>query len=246
MTVDILDGLDDAVRPLYVERDGKFHLDVSGLEDTSGLKSALDKERKAARDAGAQTAAWRALGKTPEEIKALLEASEKADEEKATKAGEWDKLKAQIVAKHEVDLQAERDKGGKMRTALDRYLIDAAAVTEIAKAKGVPELLLPHVQRQMKVVETDDGEFVARVVDAKGDPRVDGKGEFMAVGALIAEMRANAVFGRAFEADASGGGATGGGSGGAGGKKIMKTSDFMALDGKSQAARMAEGYTLAD
>lgn len=48
---DSLDAVPEAQRSLYVERDGKFHLDVTGLEDTKGLKSALESERRAAREA---------------------------------------------------------------------------------------------------------------------------------------------------------------------------------------------------
>ena len=52
-----LDGLDDALKGLYVEHDGKFVLDAD-IPDVSGLKSALDKERKAARDAEAKRKAF--------------------------------------------------------------------------------------------------------------------------------------------------------------------------------------------
>jgi hypothetical protein len=38
------DGLEEAVKKLYVEKDGEFTLDAE-VEDVSGLKSALDKER---------------------------------------------------------------------------------------------------------------------------------------------------------------------------------------------------------
>lgn len=245
LVVDAIDQLDEPLRALYVEKDGKFHLDVAGLEDTSGLKSALEAERNNARNATRQTAAWRALGKTPEEIKELLEARAATEEEKATKAGEWDKLKTQMNDKHALDLKAKDDAAGKMRTSLERYLVDAAATTAIAAAKGVPELLLPHVQRQVKVLE-EDGEFVARVVDAKGDLRVDGKGEPMTISALIEEMKKNEIYGRAFE----GSGASGGGmlpnGGGGGGAKTMTTADFNALDPKTRAAKMAAGLVLTD
>ena len=50
LTVDTLDGIDESHHALYAEKDGKFHLDVDGVEDTTGLKSALDKERKANRE----------------------------------------------------------------------------------------------------------------------------------------------------------------------------------------------------
>ncbi len=61
--LDNLDGLDDSMRTLYTEKDGKFVLGIEGLpqpEDVSGLKSkvqelldekkAADKARKDAED----------------------------------------------------------------------------------------------------------------------------------------------------------------------------------------------------
>ena len=94
LTVDSVEGLDDATKALYQPKDGKFMLDVEGVEDTSALKGALQKERKAAETASKQVKRWEALGKSPEEIEELVAAQAKADEEKATKAGEWDKLRA--------------------------------------------------------------------------------------------------------------------------------------------------------
>ena len=41
LTVDSLDGIDETIKGLYVEKDGKFVLPVEGIEDTTGLKTAL-------------------------------------------------------------------------------------------------------------------------------------------------------------------------------------------------------------
>jgi hypothetical protein len=224
LTVDSLDAIDEPLRSLYEENEGKFRLKVDGVEDTSGLRSALEKERKAARDLEKRVKKWEALGKSEEEIQALLSAAEQAEHEKASKAGEWEKLRAQMNEKHEAALRAEADKSTKMRATLERYLVDAAATTAIAAAKGVPELLLPHVQRHVKVVE-EDGDFVARVVDAKGDPRVNSKGEHMTISDLVGEMRQSEVFGRAFESSGNAGSGKQPGNG-AGGAGATRKSDF--------------------
>jgi len=54
LEVESLEGIDEAVAPLYrpdnEESPSKYVLDVEGLPDTSGLKSALEKERKAAKE----------------------------------------------------------------------------------------------------------------------------------------------------------------------------------------------------
>lgn len=52
LTLDSLEGLDESIQKLYQSgEDGKFRLQVKGIEDTNGLKSALEKERSAKRDA---------------------------------------------------------------------------------------------------------------------------------------------------------------------------------------------------
>ena len=222
LEITALDAVPEAVRSLYVPAGDKFRLDVSGIEDTTGLKSALDKERKTARELEKQSTQWKALGKTPDEIQALVAAQAQADTDKLAKAGEWDKLRAQMNEKHELDL-AERD--GKVAAkdkALTKYLVDSAAVTAIAAAKGVPELLLPHVRNAVKVIE-ENGDYTVRVVDAVGNPRVNGKGEFLSIADLVAEMKASEIFGRAFESSGATGGGASGNTGNAGAKTVTRS-----------------------
>jgi hypothetical protein len=221
LVVEKLDAVPEPLRALYAEQDGKFRLKVNGVEDPTALKGALDKERRAAREAEKQASQWRALGKTPEEIAQLLAAQAEAEEQKAAKAGEWEKLRSQMNEKHAADLKAKDDAIAKMRSALEKHLIDAQAATAIAAAKGVPELLLPHVQKHVRVVE-EDGEYSVRVVDAKGDPRVNGKGDPLTIADLVGEMRQSTVFGRAFEGSGRSGGGmpVANGAGGAGGHDL--------------------------
>lgn len=239
LTVDTIDEVPENLRSLYAEKDGKFSLAIEGYEDPAGLKSALQKEREAARTYEKQAKAWTALGKTPEEIAALVDAQRKAEEEKAMKGGEFDKLKAQIIEQHKVEIAKKDGTLTAMRGHLERFLVDAQATTAITELKGVPALLLPHVKAAVKVIE--DGEaFAVRVVDANGNPRVNGKGEFLSIRDLVDEMRQNEVFGRAFEPT----GTTGGGAGGLGsgsGKKISQAA-FEALSPKARAKHMADGY----
>lgn len=223
LTVDSLDAVDEAIRPLYEERDGKFALKVEGIEPTDGLKSALQKERSDRASYEKQVKAWQGIGKTPDEIKDLLAAQEQAELTKAEKAGEWDKLRSQMNEKHEAALKGKDETISAMRSRLNAELVDAKAVAAIAAAKGVPELLLPIVQRHVKV----DEDFNVQVVDAKGDPRVNDKGEPLSIADLVLEMRASEIFGRAFE----GGGLSGSGKlpgNAAGGAGVTKKSDFKA------------------
>jgi hypothetical protein len=217
LIVDSLDAVDEPLRSLYEEKDGKFALKVEGVEPVDGLKSALEKERKAARELEKKVKRWESLGKSDEEIAELLKKAEDAELSEAERKGEWDKLRAQMNEKHDAALRAKDETITAMRARLNAELVDAKAVAAIAAAKGVPELLLPHVQRHVKV----DDEFNVQVVDGKGDPRVGAKGEPLTIADLVAEMKASEVFGRAFEGSGQSGSGTqpnsAGGAGGNGG-----------------------------
>lgn len=241
-TVDSIDTIPEAQRGLYKQAGDKYVLDISGYEDPVGLKSALAKEREAAKTASRQAAQWQSLGKTPEEITALVEVQAQAERDKLTKGGEWDKLKAQMADQQKAELGKKDERITALTKSLERRLVDADATAAIAAAKGVPALLLPHVRAQVKVIE-DSGEFRAQVVDAAGNPRVNGKGEFLSIADLVAEMRQDDVFGRAFEATGTAGsGATSGSSGG--NSKTIKEAAFQALRPAERAKAMASGMTV--
>lgn len=212
LNVDSLEGIDENHRALYVADGDKFKLAVDGIEDTTVLKDTLRKERKRADDAEKQKKAWERSGKTPEEIQELLEAHEARQLSESERKGEWEKLRTQMNDKHALDLKAKDETIGQMKKRLEAELIDAKAVSAIAAAKGSPDLLLPHVQRHVKV----DDDFNVVVVDGKGDPRVNGKGEPLSISDLIEEMKANETFGRAFEGSGHSGSGTRPNSGGGG------------------------------
>ena len=67
----------------------------------------------------------------------------------------------------------------------------------MAAAEGSTELLMPHVQAKVKVIE-EDGDFAVRIVDATGNPRVDGKGNFLSITDLVSEMRQNPIYAPGF------------------------------------------------
>jgi hypothetical protein len=197
LTVDKIDTLPEPIRALYKPAGDKFQLDLQDYEDPVNLKSALDKERNEKRDAVAQAKAWRSLGKTPEEILALVEAQSQAERDKLTKAGEWDKLRGQMTEQHQTELAKREESAKTLRGQLERHLVDAAAATALAAAEASPELLMPHVKAKVKVIE-ENGEFLVRVVDAAGNPRVDGKGEFLSITELVSEMRQNPIYAPCF------------------------------------------------
>lgn len=122
--------------------------------------------------------------------------------------------------------------------SLRRILVENELSRAINAADGVSELLIPVLRDNIQVVE-ENGEYVARVFD--GDtPRVgDSKGNYMTIDQLIAETKANPVFGGAFKSSgATGGGAagdSGGSSSGSGGAKTRADMTF-----KERAAYITE------
>lgn len=172
-----------------------------------GLGGALKNERntsktlKGQKDASAQVK--EAFG-----FDTIDEAKAKWDEMAQTIAanGKVDpaKIKADIEKTFNVQLQGEKDKNVAMQSTLRRYMIEAAAATALGAAKGNSKLLMPLIREAVELVE-DDGEYVVRVKDGQGDYRGNGKGGFMSVEDLVAEMRASKDYGAAFESDSGGG-----------------------------------------
>jgi hypothetical protein len=213
------EGLEEGIQKLYEEKNGEYVLSVEGVEDTTGLKNALQKERNEREKFAKQVKAWETLGKTPEEISELLAKLDADEAKKAEKAGEWEKVKAQLLDSHKKELEKKDGVIAKMQQSLESYLVDANATAAIAELKGAPMLLLPHVKASVKVIE-NDGRYMVQVVDTAGTPRVNSKGDPLTIKELVEEMKQSEIFGRAFESTGtSGSGASGGNTGGSTGTK---------------------------
>lgn len=203
-----LDDIAEAHRPLYKQEGERFVLDVSGAEETfaSGLKrnrdETMDKLKELQRKFD---------GVDPDKYRTLAEQATKAEEEKARAAGNWDSLRAQLVEQHTKATEKLTGEQSADRQFIRTLLADNAATKALGEAEGNVALLLPHVLKQIDVRRTDDGSYSAVVVDAKGNPRIDGpKGEPMSIGALVAEFKANESYGAAFKGSgAAGSGASG-------------------------------------
>jgi len=109
LVTDSLDAVPEAQRSLYVERDGKFHLDVTGLEDTKGLKSALESERKAAREAEAARKALEKQyeGMDPVKFKEIMARFENDEEGKLIAAGKISEVVDKRMARQRAELERQ-------------------------------------------------------------------------------------------------------------------------------------------
>lgn len=200
--VEKLEDVEEGFRPLYVQtEDGKFKLDAEGVEDVKGLKSALEKEREAARIARAEAAKYKDVD--PEKYREMLAAAEDQERKSLEAKGQYEQLLTQVKEKHTKELTAAKAETGEVLTELESLLVDNQAIIALTEAKplGAPTVLLPHVKSQVKVIK-ENGRRVARVVDEKGNVRIgDASGAPMTIPQLVAEMRDSKEYGAYFQAD---------------------------------------------
>lgn len=226
-TVDNLETVPEALRSEYSEKDGKYVLNVEGLEDTAGLKSALQKERGTRGALEKQVKSWQGLGKTPEEIQEMLAAADEAERKKAEAAGDHTKILKQHQDKWEkekADLIAERDASrASERGAVVGERVQGALAKSGATEEGI-ELLPERLANRIKF-ETVDGKRVLKIMQADGETPMAGSGAdgVATIDDLVKE--AVAKYPSLFK------GTGGGGSGkqpdrNAGGAGITKKSDF--------------------
>jgi hypothetical protein len=225
-TVDTLDTVPETYRGLYAEaaaEDGKKVFKISDaakgiVEAYTGTNGALVKARGDLKAANEESASRRVTKKSVLELAKGLGIEDVNEDEpigslktfvdglvEKVKGGadikiNLDKIKQDAEKRLAEAIEGERAKNVKMQGALERYLIDQQATSALAGAKGSVELLLPHVKAHTKVV-ADGEDYVVRVVDPQGDFRSDGKGGFMTVAGLVAEMKTQEAFGRAFESE---------------------------------------------
>jgi|15BtaG_2_1085339.scaffolds.fasta_scaffold00847_11 hypothetical protein len=248
------DELGESIQPEYAKGDdGRFYLSVDPvdgyrLEDVSGLRSALERERENARTAKASVDAFGDL--TPDAARAAIAKAEKLSGD----ISETDKFRdaiaareAQFVEKHTAEITSEKEKSGQLMGQLERHLIDAAATAAINASKGNVRLLLPHVRGAVRMIEGPHGDYVAQVVDpATGVPKVTlkpGSQDPMSVAELVDTMKGSDDFGSAFAGSGNRGLGThsddgqGGRSGGS--PRTISRSDQDAID--SNFEKIASG-----
>ena len=104
--------------------------------------------------------------------------------------------------KHNLDVQNAYEKAKLLLPTLQKKF-----GSSISKAEGNVDLLMPHVERQMKMVEGDNGKFEPQVVDAKDERRYKdiAAGTFMDANDLLAEMKESAAFAPCFKGTGSSG-----------------------------------------
>lgn len=232
--IESLDEVDEQIAGNYVERsDGEgFVLDVESagglsLEDTSGLRSALQKERGEKRALAERVKVFDGF-----DIDQAREDREKIEAMKDAKPDEkWrEQLAAReraLTEKFNADIEAERAGKAEAHAQLGQYIGRASAMAAIATHRGNPELLLPIVERHIRVTRNDQGEFSAKVVGEDGHPRISqlaGQSGDMQLDEFVAGMAQDKRYQAAFEAEHQSGTGAGGEEGSlSGGAEYSRT-----------------------
>lgn len=234
-TVDSLDAVDEPLRSLYEEKDGKFALKIEGIEPVDGLKSALAAERKRAKEFESKVKKWEALGKSDEEIAELLSEQDRLERERAEKEGDHSKIVKQLQDKWDKERAGLEAELNAARTSERTAIISTSVMSALTKAKVTTEgadLLPDRLANRIKY-ETEDGKRVLKIMQADGETPMAGSGKDGAATFDDLVKEATEKWPSLFE----GSGKSGSGklpSNGAGGAGISKKSDF-----KSEKERAA-------
>lgn len=218
--VDTVDGLPADVAKEYAKGDdGKFRLQVTpvdglALENVDGLKTALGKERESVRKLTEATKTFEGLDadKARDALKKVEEMANWTPEEKVKQ--QIEAIKTAMLDSHGKEKSGLQKKLDALTKQLNGALITSAATQALVKhkARGDGTLLLPHVERQVRMRETENGQFMVEVVDENGNVRVNGAGKNMSIEELVESMKKSDAFAPGFDGSgASGSGAAGGG-----------------------------------
>ncbi len=224
LTVDSLDGLDDGVKTLYKEDNGKFRLDLDGYEDTTGLKAqrdALLNEKKEAQ----------------RKAKEAEEAAKAAAEEAARKSGDVSALEKSWQEKLAATESNYKNLNESLTKQIHGLTVGQTATKLAAELaiSGSADVLLPHIQSRL-TVEIKDGAPSVRVLDLQGKPTA------LTIDELKQEFISNKAFAPLIAASkATGGGAS---SGGGGAAKTMTKNQFDAMSPTQKMEFMRSGGKL--
>jgi len=130
-----------------------------------------------------------------------LDQMAKMNEEKQRNAGKFDELKQQLLETHKRELTEREKKVERVTGKLYEYVGRNKALEAITKLEGNSTLLMPHIERHLRVIEDGD-EFVPRIVDEKGKERLGPKGDPMTVEEFVTELSTKDAFAPAFKAPA--------------------------------------------
>lgn len=256
MMIEKIEDAPEALRDQYVEKDGKFQLQVEGIEDTSNLKSALQKEREQRKEfekklGEAAKQLQQFEGFNVDDMKELMKRFQNDEEMKLIKEGKIDEVVNRRTEKYrqsvEVQLEAERNKTKTAEERIKSYeqrvldeQIRAAASKAGIHAHAVDDALF----RARNLFKLND-EGVAIQTGADGKPVLGKDGHTLfSPTEWLESMKESAP--HWFPVQASGGGTKGDGGRPTGGKTIKRADFDSKPTDEKRRLMVEEKYTVVD
>lgn len=156
----------------------------------------------------------------PDQLKSALDTYNKQQDKSNQRDTDMEKLKKQFDQRNSETKKEYEARLKAMEQSLHENMITAQATSALS-AEGVeyPDVLMPHIERNVSIIQTDAGKYVTRVLDEDGDPRFNNSGEYMGISDLVVEMKESPKFQTLFPAKVKSGGGSVPSGGKAGGKK---------------------------
>jgi hypothetical protein len=245
--LETLDGVPEALRPMYVENDGKFHLDIEddirSHPKVSALSNAYNQEKTKRQKANTELAALtEKLKVLPEDFDpdeyAQLKASasgQNLDEQIKTLKDQHHKSLEALREKQAKELKERDDKFSALDNEIDSTLLRSTTKDALLEAGVNPDLLagaMGIVRNKAKVQRTDKGE---RQVFAENE-----HGEEVQIKDFVKGWLSSAE-GKPYLGTAKGPGGRGNNSGTNGGGSTMTRADFNKLNPTQQMETMKKG-----
>ncbi|ASN68634.1 hypothetical protein 3S11_13 [uncultured Caudovirales phage] len=219
--LDSLEGLEASLVPLYVEKDGKYYLQIDGVpqaqpnEDVTGLKAKVEE----------LLAEKKAEAKKRQEAE---EAAKRAAEEHARKTGDVDALQKSWEEKYTKALTDKDQTVLSLQAQIQKLTVGATAASlagelAVQGSSGVLErLIAPRLSMEIR-----DGKPTVVVLDSEGRPSA----------MTVAEYKAEITNDPALAPLIAGSRATGGGAGGSKSGGAAKAFNQMSLTERATLRR---------
>ncbi len=215
--LDSVEQLDENLRTHYVQKEGKWHLQVVpvggfALEDVKGLKGALEKERGQATSNAQQLARFEGIDpvQAKEDRQKVVDMASFNPEEQVKQGMKQREL--EMTKKFEEEKLGLVTTNKSLTVKLEKNMIDAAATKAITDAEGSLALLLGNVKSHTRL-RNDNGNYIVEVIGDDGVVRVgDSSGNPMTIPQYVEELKGKDDFAPAF----AGSGASGSQGAGAG------------------------------
>jgi hypothetical protein len=214
LTVESLDSVPEDYRCFYAEDGSGFKLDnenpvvAASVKNLTQLGTTLSKEREnlaQARKGKIDISPLNDWGTNPTEIaekftELLTEAGKKGSTDTVKWQEKLNQQKADMAKAHSEALAAQESSAKTLKEALYSEMVSAKAVAALAKHKGSPDLLMNVIRSHVQVSEDESG-YRAMVVDQNGTERFGGTGAPMAIDELVAELKKDDRYARAFDSE---------------------------------------------